>query len=387
MTCSHSPAIPSELLFYLSRFLASCGVFSPSGGTETELAGLAGDWALPIECCGWYTSRSGINGMLSGRARRSVGCLAAGPDYPASYIGGRRVTPSGTATSLRGTRRELSVSCLEPLWSKRWCSMRVTDDSGKVLNAEFLVEEDAGRLALVLNSAGGPTSSGILRNADYRAALTLLLDRLREREAVLLDALVDSLHTRRLGIPERDRRLIASPVQLAELDTIEGLRAELTRAQGRIGQAAAAPKAGNNSKRIRLILDVPGYSPADAGRLEADLGGTPPFLVDEVEEWLASPGPGVASDLAELASINSRSTPRAWAEAPSAHLIRATPPGAELVNPATRYKLDQAGSINAWWSADPRQRFWLEITDRRDIGVDLHCPQRGQMENAAQRSR
>ena len=62
---------------------------------------------------------------------------------------------------------------------------------------------------------------------------------------------------------------------------------------------------------------------------------------------------------------------------PGAHLIRATPPRIQLVDPATDYKLKQAGSINAWWSADPRQRFWLEITDRRDIGVDLHCPQRG----------
>jgi len=31
--------MPSELPFYLSRFLISSGVFSLSGGTETELAG------------------------------------------------------------------------------------------------------------------------------------------------------------------------------------------------------------------------------------------------------------------------------------------------------------------------------------------------------------
>src|SRR5690349_6908240 len=41
---------------------------------------------------------------------------------------------------------------------------------------------------------------------------------------------------------------------------------------------------------------------------------------------------------------------------PGAYLIRATPPRIHLVDPATRYKLDQAGSINAWWAADPRQR-------------------------------
>ena len=61
---------------------------------------------------------------------------------------------------------------------------------------------------------------------------------------------------------------------------------------------------------------------------------------------------------------------------PGTHLSRTTPPRILLVDPATQYKLDQAGSINAWWSADSRQRFWLEITDRRDVGIDLHCPQR-----------
>ena len=62
---------------------------------------------------------------------------------------------------------------------------------------------------------------------------------------------------------------------------------------------------------------------------------------------------------------------------PGTHLSRTSPPRILLADPATQYKLNQAGSINAWWSADPRQRFWLEITDRRDVGVDPHCPQRG----------
>src|SRR5690242_16555378 len=28
-----------------------------------------------------------------------------------------------------------------------------------------------------------------------------------------------------------------------------------------------------------------------------------------------------------------------------------------------------------WWDSSPRERFWVEITDRKDIGADLHCPQ------------
>lgn len=30
--------------------------------------------------------------------------------------------------------------------------------------------------------------------------------------------------------------------------------------------------------------------------------------------------------------------------------------------------------INDWWAADPDQRFWMEITDRDDLGADLFAP-------------
>jgi len=32
-------------------------------------------------------------------------------------------------------------------------------------------------------------------------------------------------------------------------------------------------------------------------------------------------------------------------------------------------------SINRWWDADPSEVYWLETTERDDIGVDLHTPQ------------
>ncbi|MGE0025601.1 MAG: hypothetical protein AB7O78_02615 [Thermoleophilia bacterium] len=34
------------------------------------------------------------------------------------------------------------------------------------------------------------------------------------------------------------------------------------------------------------------------------------------------------------------------------------------------------GRIRPWWRGDPAERMWVEITDRPDIGTDLHCPQR-----------
>jgi hypothetical protein len=60
-----------------------------------------------------------------------------------------------------------------------------------------------------------------------------------------------------------------------------------------------------------------------------------------------------------------------------ANLVRTSPPRIRLaVEAGDEYRLREAGAINAWWDGDADQRYWLEITDRADIGVDLHCPQR-----------
>src|SRR4051812_22666749 len=61
---------------------------------------------------------------------------------------------------------------------------------------------------------------------------------------------------------------------------------------------------------------------------------------------------------------------------PGAVLAQTTPARVRLTDASSVYQLSEAGQVNSWWDADPRQRYWLEITDRPDIGVDLHCPQR-----------
>ena len=61
---------------------------------------------------------------------------------------------------------------------------------------------------------------------------------------------------------------------------------------------------------------------------------------------------------------------------PGATAVPTSPPRIRLTDPLTAYRGNQTGRINQWWAGDPRQRFWLETTDRADIGVDLHCPQR-----------
>ncbi|MGK5553974.1 protein NO VEIN domain-containing protein [Actinomadura kijaniata] len=203
--------------------------------------------------------------------------------------------------------------------------MRATTDDGQLLDAEYAVETEAGSryLALVLESSSGTrgATGRLPRNVDYRPALKLLLSRLKDRNAVLVDGLVDSRVT--ASLPEDDRRLFASPIVLADEHDLEALRRRLCTVQSSIGQAPGATKGGNATKRIRLRLAIPGYTPADASRLATEL---------------AQPTPAAA------------------------------PPSTLFTPPET--------PVNQWWVGDPAERFWMEITNRPDVGSNLRALQR-----------
>ncbi|MGC4886378.1 hypothetical protein [Micromonospora sp. DT227] len=117
----------------------------------------------------------------------------------------------------------------------------MTDDSGRVLDAEYAVEPDGDYLAVILESMSGRAKGRPPRDTDYRPAL------------------------------EPERRLADSAIRLADIADIPSLRRRLTKAQTTIGQAPDARLPGNSTKRIRLGLSVPGFELADAGRLAADL--------------------------------------------------------------------------------------------------------------------
>jgi hypothetical protein len=179
--------------------------------------------------------------------------------------------------------------------------MRVIDSSGRFLDAQYLVEPDGGRLALILESRGGRPA----RNSEYNPALTLLLTRLAALDAVLADALVDSDRTRHL--PEADRRITSGPVWLAAEPDLDALRRRLGTAQAKVAQAPAAT-GGNSNRRIRLRLDVPAYHPADAGRLAdaiavpaRELAATPDAILERLPP--ASTQPPTEDDYAAAAAL------------------------------------------------------------------------------------
>jgi hypothetical protein len=88
--------------------------------------------------------------------------------------------------------------------------MFASDDSGQIIDAEFIVEREEDQLPLILSSASGPAGTRPARNTAYRPALALLLARLRDLDAVIQDTLVDSRSTQRHGTLEAQRRLISS---------------------------------------------------------------------------------------------------------------------------------------------------------------------------------
>lgn len=147
--------------------------------------------------------------------------------------------------------------------------MFARDDNGDELNAEFSVVADGERLSLVMESAGGRGAGPQPRNNQYNSALELLLARLRDRQAVVVSGVVAS--TRAARLPEEERSIVPVPINLADERDIEQVRKQITRASGRVGLKDGTAKEGNNQKRIELRLEVPGYGPDDAERLEADL--------------------------------------------------------------------------------------------------------------------
>jgi hypothetical protein len=53
--------------------------------------------------------------------------------------------------------------------------MRLIDDQGREMDAEYLVETDGQHLALIMESRSGRSGNRTERNPDYNPALAVLL--------------------------------------------------------------------------------------------------------------------------------------------------------------------------------------------------------------------
>jgi hypothetical protein len=202
--------------------------------------------------------------------------------------------------------------------------MRAWDADGVLLDASYSVVPDGDLLALIVESrgGGGNAAAGVAgRNSDYNQALEVLLQRLRQFGATIRDAWVDSGRTQALGVPAADRRLVSGPVRLADVADVSALRFEMGRRQERVAQDSTAAKGGNRTKRIRLLLEVPGFGPGDASRLAEALAvpvtdlAAPRALMERLEgidarrptdRDYASVVSGLVGELDRMASVAQR---------------------------------------------------------------------------------
>lgn len=142
------------------------------------------------------------------------------------------------------------------------------DDDDRQLDARYEVERDGDGLALILASASGKHGNRPATNTQYKDALLVLLQRLKELKAVLDGALVDSSTTRRRNVPEDERRIIDPPVELSVVADIAELGRQLQYRQSRVARTPDAKREDSNAtRRIRLRLTVPGFGSEDAKRL------------------------------------------------------------------------------------------------------------------------
>jgi 5-methylcytosine-specific restriction protein A len=157
--------------------------------------------------------------------------------------------------------------------------VKLVDDDERDLDAEYLVEQEGADLALIMQSGNGlVTERSPRRNPDYQPALAILLERLRDLDAVLLDALVDTQRTK--GVPESERKLISGPVDLAAEPNLSELRRTMNQMQTKVAVARRRRASGGNStRRIRLRLRVPGFGANDADILAVTLASPIPAFV------------------------------------------------------------------------------------------------------------
>lgn len=155
--------------------------------------------------------------------------------------------------------------------------MHPYSDEGSPIAATFSVDTDADHFAVILESRSGPSRGAPARNPEYNIALELLLARLADLKATLSDAFVDSTIARKL--PEPARRILGAPVTLDEGTDVHQMRTQLSVAASGVGREPGSAGEGNRTKRIRLIVDVPGLDPYDPTSLERMLA-RPPMALD-----------------------------------------------------------------------------------------------------------
>jgi len=132
--------------------------------------------------------------------------------------------------------------------------MRLLDDDGGQLDAEFDIEVFDGGVDIVLRARSGTRDSMI--NPDYFAALELMLTRLSHVKPSITRVVVDSRPARSLPLDDRIVDL-GYPIELFPSMDAHALRVRITEGQRLVASSVdPASRGGNKHKRIRLSLAI-----------------------------------------------------------------------------------------------------------------------------------
>lgn len=126
---------------------------------------------------------------------------------------------------------------------------------GTDVNADFRVERVHDALTVVIESRGGTSGSQAERNRDYNEGFEVVLSRLKEVGARLTDVQVESRATEALPPQERRLELEGRAYPIA-IDDPPELRRRLGAAQARVGRAPGARGGGNQTRRLRVFVEL-----------------------------------------------------------------------------------------------------------------------------------
>lgn len=219
--------------------------------------------------------------------------------------------------------------------------VKVCDDAGVELNAEFSTEHTPEGFNVILESRGGLVdASGKKRNTDYNTALIFLLARLASLNLAIQQAYIASSTTD--GLPLEQRRLElrnhAYPIELVSLPDYERLRLDLGSALGAFKSGPNSKGRGTSAKRLRLLVAGPGLNRWSSEALRSILAGTANNALRSatgkrlkyapIGDFLSRQSAAeVRLSLNEIAELvgplgSTAASPQFWANAQSHHLSR-----------------------------------------------------------------
>jgi hypothetical protein len=140
---------------------------------------------------------------------------------------------------------------------------------------------------------------------------------------------------------------------------------------GLVGRSIRTPRRAESNE----ILEVRGDNVIVGTKISPGGSPVPIRFVQEALDRLAADGE-VEIHPGSLGHRRSSFVGAVLLTLPDARVTSTSPPRVVLdASAASSYRDEVVGEVNAWWAANPSELYWLEITDRPDIGVDLHAPQ------------